>query len=240
MMASRQGPAITVITVVLNGAASLAQAIESVLAQRYDVAEYIVIDGGSTDGTVDIIRRHEASLAYWVSEPDLGIYDAMNKALAVATGKWAIFIGADDELTVPLKAIVQEMTDPDAVYYGDVEIAGSGAIYGGRYSRYRLMQRNICHQSIFYPRSIYGHKRYDLNVGMLADHKYNIEVWGSGVRFVYLPRTIARFNDQGLSSIRQFDFEPIKLAAIKASFGLPLYAAKRARNLAVRLLKAAP
>jgi glycosyltransferase involved in cell wall biosynthesis len=91
-------PLITVITAVLNGAAHLEQCIRSVAGQTYPLVEFIVIDGGSTDGSLDIMRKHEQSIAYWISEPDLGIYDALNKGLRVATGDWICVIGSDDYL----------------------------------------------------------------------------------------------------------------------------------------------
>ncbi len=89
-------PFISVITVVFNGAATLEQTILSVLEQNYANVEHIVIDGGSTDATPDIIRRYEGSIDYWVSEKDAGVYDAMNKGLSLATGEVVGFLNADD------------------------------------------------------------------------------------------------------------------------------------------------
>ncbi len=91
-------PLITVITVVYNGAEHLEQTIKSVIEQSYPNIEYIVIDGGSTDGTLDIVKRYEEFIDYWVSEPDEGIYDAMNKGLKLATGDYIMFLNADDAL----------------------------------------------------------------------------------------------------------------------------------------------
>ncbi len=91
-------PLITVITVVFNGAATLAQSTLSIINQSYDNVEYIIIDGGSTDGTLDIIRKYEHAIDYWVSEPDAGIYDAFNKAVKCAGGDWLCVMGADDYL----------------------------------------------------------------------------------------------------------------------------------------------
>jgi glycosyltransferase involved in cell wall biosynthesis len=79
-------PLVTIITVVFNGEKHLEQTIQSVISQTYDNVEYIIIDGGSTDGTVDIIRKYEEVIDYWVSEPDAGISDAMNKGISLATG----------------------------------------------------------------------------------------------------------------------------------------------------------
>jgi glycosyltransferase involved in cell wall biosynthesis len=79
-------PLVTIITVVFNGEKYLEQTIQSIISQTYDNVEYIIIDGGSTDGTVDIIRKYEEVIDYWVSEPDAGISDAMNKGISLATG----------------------------------------------------------------------------------------------------------------------------------------------------------
>lgn len=88
----------SVITVVYNGEKYLEQTIRSILDQTYSSIEYIIIDGGSTDGTVNIIQKYEHKLAYWISEPDKGIYDAWNKALKVTQGEWIAFVGSDDLL----------------------------------------------------------------------------------------------------------------------------------------------
>jgi glycosyltransferase involved in cell wall biosynthesis len=89
-------PLVTIITVVFNGEKYLEQTIQSVINQTYDNVESIVIDGGSTDGTIDIIRKYEEQIDYWVSEPDEGIYDAMNKGIQLSTGKIIGLINSDD------------------------------------------------------------------------------------------------------------------------------------------------
>jgi glycosyltransferase involved in cell wall biosynthesis len=91
-------PLITVVTVVYNGEKHLEETILSVLNQTYDNVEYIIIDGGSTDGTLDIIKKYENYIDYWVSEKDGGIYDAMNKGIILATGTLIGFVNADDYL----------------------------------------------------------------------------------------------------------------------------------------------
>ena len=89
-------PLVTIITVVFNGAATIRNTILSVINQDCDNIEYIIIDAGSTDGTLDIIREYDDVIDYWVSEPDHGIYDAWNKGVYLATGDWLAFLGADD------------------------------------------------------------------------------------------------------------------------------------------------
>ena len=87
---------ITIVTVTYNVESTIEQTISSVIRQTYKNKEYVIIDGASTDGSVDIIRRYDRHISYWVSEADQGIYDAMNKGIDVATGDYILFLGADD------------------------------------------------------------------------------------------------------------------------------------------------
>lgn len=90
-------PRVSVITVCYNAVSAIQRTILSVLSQTYENIEYIIIDGKSTDGTLAIIKKYESRIAFWLSEPDNGIYDAMNKAIDKATGEWVLFMNADDE-----------------------------------------------------------------------------------------------------------------------------------------------
>lgn len=228
---------ITVAMVTFNAAAVVERALASVVRHKSPALELVVVDGASVDGTIDILKRYDADIARWSSEPDSGIYDAMNKALCMASGDWLLFLGADDELLVSAEQMLAHFSCDDAVYYGDVRVLGSDKVSGGRFSRYRLMQENICHQAIFYPKVAYADKSYDTASGMRADHRYNIELWGSGLPFIHIRETVSRFNDAGRSSAKDLGFEAIKMRAIRDSFGLPLYLVKRARTALVSLLK---
>jgi len=131
-------PVVSVITVVYNSLNLIEKTIRSILGQTYPNIEFIVIDGGSTDGTVDIIRRHEKQISWWISEPDHGIYDAMNKGLAAATGNYVWFINAGDRIyaTDTLEKIFDDPSSQTRVpgsilrlgkiYYGDTMIVDSG------------------------------------------------------------------------------------------------------------------
>jgi len=237
---SLQGkPLITVVTVVLNAEKHLENAIKSVINQTYDNIEYIIIDGKSTDGTVEIIKKYENQVDYWVSEKDSGIYDAMNKSVTLATGDWVLFLGADDILIDSIYLFVQKMRHKTTVYYGNVLLTTSWRIYCGYMNKYKLMQKNICHQAIFYPRTVFENKKYNCKYKTHADHYMNIELMGNGIKFKYLNELICIFNDTGLSGTGLIDkaFEVDKLKIIRQYFGFPYYFIKKIRNLAVRFFK---
>lgn len=113
-------PLLTVITVVFNGAATLEFTIRSVIEQTYGNIEHIIIDGGSTDATLDILRRYNNNIDYWVSEKDAGIYDAMNKGIALARGDYIGMLNADDFFADPsaLEKIAMRLiaSNVDAVF----------------------------------------------------------------------------------------------------------------------------
>lgn len=113
-------PLITIITVVFNGAETLSDTLESVMMQTYDNIEHIIIDGGSSDGTVDILRQYDPAIDYWLSEKDRGIYDAMNKGIALCSGEYVGMLNSDDMFSD--KNVLQEiansfgMTKVDAIF----------------------------------------------------------------------------------------------------------------------------
>ncbi len=136
---TNEKPLISIITVVLNGKKHIAQTIESVINQKHDVIEYILIDGGSTDGTLDIISKYNNKIDKLISEPDAGIYDAMNKGLYVSTGTWVWFLNSDDYLdeNVISKIVSQkEKMDSYDIIYGNLRRIGK------KYS-YIIKERNL-------------------------------------------------------------------------------------------------
>lgn len=114
---------ISVVTVCYNAVETLEETMLSVLHQTYPDIEYIIIDGGSTDGTVDIIKKYADRLAYWVSEPDKGIYDAMNKGIDIATGDYINFMNAGDKFYQhnTVASLLESFTimEPTTIIYGD-------------------------------------------------------------------------------------------------------------------------
>lgn len=122
---------ISIVTVSYNAVLTIEQTILSVINQTYPNVEYIIIDGGSTDGTVDIIKKYEDKIAYWVSEPDKGIYDAMNKGGLKATGDFIQFLNAGDwfENEYVIEKIFKDWYKRVDVIYGDMIIRRSDGVY---------------------------------------------------------------------------------------------------------------
>ena len=202
MTASR--PLISVITVVYNGAATLEATLRSVLERKASFCEMVVIDGGSTDGTLQILDQYRDCLAVCISESDRGVYDAMNKAVSMATGRWIYFLGSDDTLRQCLDEVATYLKDDRTIYYGDVFRTGSQTYYGGPFGAWKLLRKNICHQAIFYPRAAFDEHRFELRYPVLADWEFNLRCFADRrFHFEHIPLIIANYNDAtGLSSMR--------------------------------------
>lgn len=200
--AGKPAPVISVITVVRNGAAVLESCLASVARHAGPSAEHIVLDGASTDGTQDLLRRHEAGLAFWESEPDQGIYDAMNKAVAHARGDWVLFLGCDDELVADLDKVLPLLRDKSSIYYGNALWRHSGRTHDGPFSAAKLARTNICQQAILYPRRALLKHPFTLRYRLQADWETNMRCFSDPeFRFEYIPLTLASYNDAtGVSS----------------------------------------
>ncbi len=218
-------PLISVITVVYNAEKLLETTIESVLEQTYTNIQYIIIDGGSKDGTLNIIKKYEDKIHYWKSEPDKGIYDAMNKAINVATGDWVYFLGAGDTLLNVLDNVADELKDPNCLYYGDVYRLDLLRLYDGEFSAYKLAVSNICQQAIFYPLSALKKYKFNTRYRAMADHDLNMKVYGDkAYTFKYLPIVVANYDGDGYSETNlDYPFYEDKLSIIKANFPLNVY-----------------
>lgn len=198
-------PLISVIIPSKNSGATLESAIRSVLDQKYPRVECLVIDGGSSDGTLEILKKYDGRLAKWVSRPDGGVYEAMNAGARLARGERLYFMGADDVLSADLSELAGRMDDPRAVYYGDVRFKRSGRIYAGRFNALKLMRRNICHQAIFYPRCVFESYEYNVRYPVLADYDFNVRLWRDGFQFRRLECVVTLYNDGGKSEIERDD-----------------------------------
>lgn len=204
---------ISIVTVVYNCEFAIEKTLCSILNQDYEEIEFLVIDGGSTDSTLNIINKYKSHIQLFLTEPDKGIYDAMNKGLNLASGDFLFFLNAGDTffLNNVITEYVKAIKNKDAVYYGNaiyVNKSINEKIWrGGHFSKYRLSKTNICHQTIFYPKKLYKSHSYNLRYKLFADWAYNMKLFKEH-KFIYLDQTIAYYDTTGISAInRDLPFE---------------------------------
>lgn len=199
-------PLVSVVTVVKNGAPHLTECMESVFTQSWPNVEYIVIDGGSTDATLDIIRSFEDRIDYWVSEPDRGIFDAMNKGLAIANGELIGLLNADDwyepgALEAAATAYLEKGIP--GIYYGDKHLVqvDMGRVYEMPASLEFWRGMTVCHQAMFVHREVYRRLGgYDLQYRLAADFDFFVRAVRGKIPFIRLERFVVNFRDSGESA----------------------------------------
>ncbi|MBI5771727.1 MAG: glycosyltransferase [Verrucomicrobia bacterium] len=195
-------PTISVILVCKNPGSRLSAALDSVWSQLHVQPEVIVVDGASTDGSREWLEARRTKLTALVSEPDAGIYDAMNKGLAVARGEWVLFLGADDRLVgdMVLSEALNWMKKTEAGVAAGEAAYDDGRIYQLN-SRVNPLARNfVHHQSTFYRRTLFeenGH--FDTALAIMADYEFNVRLWKNRVRFKPIPLRIAACGTHGAS-----------------------------------------
>lgn len=220
-------PLLSVVVATYNPGPSLEETLESISGQTEHRIEILVIDGGSTDGTVDILRKREREIEYWISEADDGVYDAYNKGISLARGEWLSFLGAGDRFTDD--RVVERLLHPPPtgkLVYGNVLWGDTGRIYDGRFSRHKLCRRNICHQAVVYHRDLFRllggfHPRYPV----AADRAFHLLAFGTeGVHPEYRDLVVTRYRAGGISDTRKDPaFEAEKLELIRRHFGEGYY-----------------
>ena len=166
-------PLISVVTVVFNSEKYIEETIKSIINQTYDNVEYVVIDGGSTDGTIDIIKRYEDKIDYWISESDNGIYDAMNKAIDIVTGKWVNFINSSDTLNknayIKIKDfLVKKSNKCDVVAFG-YSIQNNNNLIDYKPNLNKKWKMPSSHNSIIYKSNIIKECKFNLNFKYACD-----------------------------------------------------------------------
>lgn len=200
---------LAIITICYNDRAGLERTFASVLAQGVPDIEYIVVDGGSTDGSVDVIRAHAQHLAHWVSEPDGGIYQAMNKGWQLASAPFVLFMNAGDEFAGPevLQYCLQQLTEKVDVLYGDALLGNGNAVYGTKAHPRRmhsawLMKESVAHQSQFIRRTMLQQTGgYDLRFPIAADYALFARLfWKEHAQVMHAGCTVCTFHTTGLSS----------------------------------------
>ncbi|MDR2496780.1 MAG: glycosyltransferase [Tannerellaceae bacterium] len=203
-----KNPLISVITVVYNGATTLEQTMLSVINQTYQNIEYIIIDGGSNDGTVDIIKKYEKHLAYWISEPDKGIYDAMNKGIAKAKGEIIGLINSDDWYeTDSIESVVTAFKKNETeIVHGNIRLIDEGrnksvvCVPVKDLTQIRYKGMILWHPSFFVHKNVYANVgKFNINNLVASDYEFTLKSYLSGVKFHYINRIITNFRLGGVS-----------------------------------------
>lgn len=203
---------ISVITAVFNNCGTIADALDSILSQTHDEVEIIVIDGGSTDGTFEVLQAYADRIAVLVSEPDRGIYDALNKGLARATGEIVGFLHSDDvfadaQVLTRISGVFSA-SDVDAVY-GDLEYVKKSAPEvvvrywkSGEYSAGKLRHGWMPpHPTFYVKRAVYERLGgFDLSYRIAADYDCMLRFLSSGIQAAYVPHVLVKMRLGGASN----------------------------------------
>lgn len=203
-------PLISIITVVFNGEKYLEETIKSIINQTYDNIEYIIIDGGSTDGTLNIIKKYEDKIDRWISEKDSGIYDAMNKGIDIATGKWINFMNVGDSFfdsTILDTIFAKNNFENIDVIYGNHKVIYHNRTRIAKAGNMRDIWKGsrFCHQSSFISLTLHKSKKYNICNKIGADFEFFYTVYGQGVKFSYIDVIVANYAAGGLSDIKRVD-----------------------------------
>lgn len=196
---------ISVITVARNCAPLLKRTIDNVTAQDYPQLEYVIIDGASEDNSIDTIRN-SSGISNWISEPDKGIYDAMNKGARIATGEWILFMNAGDTFATPdtiRKLMEQAASHLEAdVIYGDVIRCGSEGNDSIKAASDVLKGHRLafCHQSVMCRRRLLLDTPFDISHRYSADFKFFKILAKNGKVFRHVNFPVARFDTTGIST----------------------------------------
>lgn len=233
-------PLITVITVVFNGVDHIECAIQSVLEQGYQNLQYIIVDGGSTDGTVDVIRKYENHLYCWVSERDRGISDAFNKGIALATGDIIGILNADDwyeantlhEVAKIYRLYPQHVVHGRLRYWTNTETPYYDV--GGNDS---LMERlmSVMHPTVFVPRYVYEqYGMFLLDYRRAMDYELIFRFKHNGVKFIYVDKIFSNMMRGGVSDAQWFKTQK-EVFEVRKKYAVPLY--KNAKWVVIDMLK---
>jgi glycosyltransferase involved in cell wall biosynthesis len=228
---------VTVITVVRNGEKTLENTILSVINQTYNNIEYIIVDGASTDGTIDIIKKYEDKIDYWISEKDEGIYSAMNKGIDLVTGDWINFMNSGD--CFYNKDVIENIFGLGKEY--QCLIYGNTIVKTGRYSvltypdLYNIRKRMpLCHQSCFIRSEIMKQYKFDTSYKIVSDYNLVYKLFHDGFLFEYVDTVVSVYESEtGLSSTHPFEL----LKENRRIYGENLYSFRNIFMLIISILR---
>ena len=206
---TNEKPVVSIITACLNAEDTIEQTILSVINQTYPNIEYVIIDGGSTDETLDIIRKYEGRIAKWISEPDESVFDGMNKGIVHSTGDILYFLNSGDLIynNNIISDVVKKFSDKNIIaVYGNVEVLNDymkkKLVRGCKVSPNKLLYRHICHQALFVRRTLFEDVgMFSTSLKLSADHEFIVKsVKKYHNNFLYIDDILAKYRDGGMSS----------------------------------------
>lgn len=207
-------PLISVVTVVYNGGNSLRSTIQSVLNQKRGDIEYIVVDGGSTDGTIGTLHSFDDYLDYWISEPDAGIYDAMNKGIVLARGQWIYHLNIGDHL-LRLPQLFDYPISNNVMCIGAVVQTSNDQVHIPSAGIALRFHNTLHHQGCFYRNT--SRLRYDIRYKVFADFNLNQQLLLSGAQILLCQDVVAMHDGGGVSHTTSRFFEVYHI--VRRNFG---------------------
>jgi len=200
---------LSVITINYNNSSGLQKTLDSVVKQSFNNFEYIVIDGGSTDGSVALLKQYAGNIACWTSEKDNGIYDAMNKGIKRAKGNYIMFLNSGDYLiNSDILLLFDKITGTENadIYYGDIEFENSKREkiiekQAPVIDLYFLERSSINHQASFIKTSLFSELGlYDTRYSMAADYAFYLKAYVDGKKYHYMNQVLVHYPKDGISS----------------------------------------
>lgn len=204
-------PKITIITVVYNDEQNISKTIESVINQSYDNIEFVIIDGGSTDSTLEEINKYINKINVFVSENDLGIYDAMNKGIRVSSGEWLLFLNSGDFFhrnnTLNMISDYIKQSGKSDIIYGDCNVLSEEINFNfiKKASNITNIKREMIfsHQACFIKRELHNKYNYNIKYKICADYDFLLKSYINGAKFYKIPELITTVTNGGLSDMNR-------------------------------------
>jgi glycosyltransferase involved in cell wall biosynthesis len=233
-------PAISVIIPVFNAKRTLANALHSVWEQTFPAHEVLVIDGGSTDGTIEIILANQSRISHWISEPDRGVYDAINKGLRKATGDWIYVLGSDDVLASNdvFEGISEHLNTSASLVFGSVQNVNIRQsmvpeMHMSSMGPLLYLKNTLHQQSAFYRKTLFTDEAFDASMRVLADYDFHLQLYKHKTPFKKLDVVVAACDASGLSKQfkwslyrEEFKLKRKRLGTLSALFLSPIIGLK--------------
>lgn len=223
-MMTNTPPIFSIITITLNNLTGLKKTHKSITAQNSSNYEWIVIDGASSDESINYLKSADAN---WISEPDQGLYDAMNKGIALATGQYLIFMNAGDCFaTINTLTIIQDQIksqSPDFIYGDAQELFNNTLIYKKSRSHHKITQGMFTHhQAMIYSRDLINNQKYDLNYLIAADYDLTLRLLAKAESTLYIAAPICLFESGGISEQNAIQGRKEQFI-IRRNFGISIF-----------------